>query len=421
MKRTFLFLLFFSWYSTLLCGQKYVFSKPNKLSYLGGNNSEISYPILSLDGNVLFFVKTFDQNNIGGVSGGQDIWFIKRDSIDGWDAAINLLALNNDSNNVVVGRGNSDSTLYLLNTYSNPNRWNYGIAYSTLTNKNEWDKPRELDIKFRNKGFFRGYYIVPEEDIILVSTEDKDSYGQEDLYIYRKENDEWQEPIHLDSMINTEGVEMSPFLASDGKTLFFSSDGHDGVGGLDIFMTKRLDDTWLNWSQVMNVGKEINSSGFDAYLTTYEGGETYFVSNQGKNTTHIYSSTLTILKEEAPVIKDTIMYDSTKIVAQKIIEPKLEPEPKIELVKEEPVLPKAKIEGYTVQIIAVPVGKEPTGNFFKHVDQTLLNMTSGKDGLDRFYVGEYINRSDALVAMRELRNYGYEDAFVRNLEMYNQL
>lgn len=416
MKRTLLFLLGFSCFSTILFSQKHVFSKPNKLAYSRAGESEEAYPLLSMDGTVLYFVKTFAEGNIGGKSGGQDIWSMKRDSLGVWATPINLIMLNNASNNVVVGRSNTDSILYLINTYSNPNRWNYGIAYSTQSN-NGWGKPKELNIKFGNKGFFRGYYITPEEDVVLVSTEDKDTYGKEDLYIYRKENDEWTEPIHLDSMINTAGIEMSPFLAEDRETLFFSSDGHKGYGDMDIFMSKRLDDTWRNWSPAVNIGKEINSNGFDAYLTTYKGGETFFISNQGENAASIYSSTLTIVEEEVLPVVETVMNDTVKVVIPEIVEV----EPDIKPKKLEPIPPKETIQGYTVQIIAVPKGKEPTGDFFQHVDVKLLDKTSGKDGLDRFYVGEYLERNEAARAMKLLRSYGYEDAFVRKLEMYNQL
>src|SRR5690606_30118497 len=78
---------------------------------------------------------------------------------------------------------------------------------------------------------------------------------------------------------NTSKVEYSPFLAADNRTLYFSSDGHGGFGGSDIFYTRRLDDTWKKWTTPVNIGKEINTTAWDAYYTvTARGDYAYFVS-----------------------------------------------------------------------------------------------------------------------------------------------
>ncbi len=85
--------------------------------------------------------------------------------------------------------------------------------------------------------------------------------GNVDLYVCRRTPDGWSEPINLGSVINTPYCEQSPFLHPDGKTLYFSSDGHYGLGRLDIFKTVRLSDTsWTQWSEPVNLGREINTA-----------------------------------------------------------------------------------------------------------------------------------------------------------------
>jgi outer membrane protein OmpA-like peptidoglycan-associated protein len=82
-------------------------------------------------------------------------------------------------------------------------------------------------------------------------------------------------------VVNSGDSESSPFLAADEKTLFFSSRGFSGFGSNDIFMTKRLDDTWLNWTEPQNLGAAVNSAGWDAYFTIPASGEhAYLVSRQ---------------------------------------------------------------------------------------------------------------------------------------------
>ncbi len=73
----------------------------------------------------------------------------------------------------------------------------------------------------------------------------------------------WSEPIELGNMVNTPFDERSPHLLPDMRTLYFSSEGHGSLGGLDVFVTTRLDDSWTHWSKPTNIGKGINTSSDD--------------------------------------------------------------------------------------------------------------------------------------------------------------
>ena len=76
-----------------------------------------------------------------------------------------------------------------------------------------------------------------------------DSYGECDIYVsFFQSNNVWTEPMNLGSVINTKEMDEDAFLAADNVTLYFESKGHGGFGGFDVFMSKRLDDTWKNWS-----------------------------------------------------------------------------------------------------------------------------------------------------------------------------
>jgi outer membrane protein OmpA-like peptidoglycan-associated protein len=74
---------------------------------------------------------------------------------------------------------------------------------------------------------------------------------------------------------------MTPYIASDGVTMYFSSDKPGGLGDNDIYMTKRLDKTWTKWSTPVNLGSPINTEGWDAFFTLDAGGEyAYLTSNK---------------------------------------------------------------------------------------------------------------------------------------------
>lgn len=108
--------------------------------------------------------------------------------------------------------------------------------------------------------------------------------GNTDIYFSQKTDSGWSNPVNLGPIINTPYCERSPFLHPDGKTLYFSSDGHYGLGSLDVFRSVRLSDTsWTDWSEPVNLGKEINTTGFDvAYKITTDGKLAYFSSNRAE-------------------------------------------------------------------------------------------------------------------------------------------
>jgi outer membrane protein OmpA-like peptidoglycan-associated protein len=80
--------------------------------------------------------------------------------------------------------------------------------------------------------------------------------------------------------INLPGYnEMTPYMAGDGETLYFSSDRPGGIGDNDIWKTKRLDKTWQKWSEPVNLGGPINTTGWDAFFTLDAGGEYAYMSS----------------------------------------------------------------------------------------------------------------------------------------------
>jgi OOP family OmpA-OmpF porin len=100
-----------------------------------------------------------------------------------------------------------------------------------------------------------------------MAVEGDPTYGSRDLYVsFLLKDGRWSEPLNLGEDINTALEETSPFLAADDKTLYFSSDGFTGYGKHDIFMSRRLDESWTRWSTPENLGPQINSPEDDAFL-----------------------------------------------------------------------------------------------------------------------------------------------------------
>jgi outer membrane protein OmpA-like peptidoglycan-associated protein/tetratricopeptide (TPR) repeat protein len=106
--------------------------------------------------------------------------------------------------------------------------------------------------------------------------------GTSDIYVTKK-NGKWSKPIRLSDKINTNGNEKSPFIHPDKKTLYFSSDSLPGMGGFDIFMSRK--DKNGNWSEPVNLGYPINTEADElGFFVSTDGKKGYFASNTISNT-----------------------------------------------------------------------------------------------------------------------------------------
>ena len=117
-------------------------------------------------------------------------------------------------------------------------------------------------------------------NVIFLSLKRYDSFGDgNDLYVsFNNRDGNWSEPQNLGQIINT-SRRIKSFLASDGISLYFSSNGHGGYGGMDLFVSKRLDNTYTSWSIPENLGPTINSSGDENFFSIPASGDFIYFSS----------------------------------------------------------------------------------------------------------------------------------------------
>jgi len=248
-------------------------------------------PLISPDAHTLYFSRRNHPGNIGGVSDDDDIWYSERDSISGeWKEAKNIgKPLNNRGPNFISSVSvDDDGTLVLLgNAYYSKNKMTMGVSKSYLKPDSTWTQPENLTIKNDyNYSEKANYFLGTDKKTMIMAVERKDSYGDRDLYIsFQQPNGTWTVPLNMGNVINTADEEGSPFLASDGVTMFFSSKGFSGFGGFDIYLTRRLDDTWTKWSEPENLGSSFNSKEDDIFFNFTENDEyAYFTRGTEGNT-----------------------------------------------------------------------------------------------------------------------------------------
>lgn len=245
-----------------------------------GINSKYSevLPVISPDGKELFFTRYQDPSNLGG-DDDYDVFKATKLSDGSWSDAKRMPEpINSKSNNCAVGLPAGGNSLLLLNIFDKDGNYiedGYSIARKK---KHGWRNPEKIDIE--------GYYnyddkmtanLSSNQTILLLSIFMEDSQ-EEDIYVsFLKKENHWTKPMNIGSIINGPGDEFSPFLAPDNKTMYFASTSHPGYGSADIFMTKRLDDTWTNWSEPQNLGTNINTSEWEGYFVIDASGEKAFI------------------------------------------------------------------------------------------------------------------------------------------------
>ncbi len=251
-------------------------------------------PLITPDAKTLFFSRQNHPGNMSGIKDDEDIWFAERDTITGdWMKAKNTnRPLNNNGPNFISSISSDGHAMLLLlgNAYYSKNRMTQGVSMSVKKEDGSWSKPKNLDIvNDYNISDKANYFLTNDMEAIVMSIERKDSYGGRDLYvIFLQDDGTWTKPLNFGSQINSAAEEASPFLAFDGKTLFFSSKGFSGYGGYDIYLSRRLDDTWQNWSEPENLGAGFNSREDDIFFNFTENDEYAYFTRGTETNTDIY-------------------------------------------------------------------------------------------------------------------------------------
>lgn len=247
-------------------------------------------PTISADGNLLFFIRQNDPANIqyATVPNSQDIWYSTRDSLGKWSKAKHLSAKVNASQyNAVYWISPDLNTILLKGAFIDGQYLGMGVSMIKKRKDNSWTNAEMLKIrkleKFNTTPQF-GASMGHNGKVLLFYMTDKKGSFDNDIYVsFLEGNDIWTAPKSLGKKINLPDYnEMSPFIAADGVTLYFASDRPGGIGEMDIWMSKRLDDSWTKWSDPVNVGKPINTEGSEAFFTLDAGGEyAYLTSSDG--------------------------------------------------------------------------------------------------------------------------------------------
>ena len=220
-------------------------------------------PIVSPDGNTLYFFVQNHPDNTYGKDDTQDIWVSIKDEQGVWSAPEHLSSPFNIHPSNQVFTILPDGSIFVKGGKRKGQR---GLSIVTTNGALV-----ELDVKeFQkmNRGRFYGATMSADKNHIIIYFSEKENSAFSDLYAsHRQPDGTYSQPVKMNLSTSTD--EVGPFIAPDQKTLYFGSarQAPGRQGGVDIYKSTRLDDTWMNWSEPVNLGKPINTGALDFYFT----------------------------------------------------------------------------------------------------------------------------------------------------------
>ena len=235
-------------------------------------------PVVSADESILIFTSnrpgTGNQKSPDGLFN-EDV-YISEWREGKWLPAMNIgKKINTPANDASVSISPDGSALVVYR-----NDGVSGDLYVSVLGKDGWSKLKKLP-KPINTTYSETHGTFTEDGRAIYFASDRPGgFGGKDIYVSRKlPSGGWGKPQNLGATINTPEDEDSPFIHSDGKTLYFASEGHDSMGGYDIFHST-ISDSGV-WGKPVNVGYPINTPDDDLfYIPTADGQRVYYASKR---------------------------------------------------------------------------------------------------------------------------------------------
>lgn len=219
-----------------------------------------------------------------------DVFFSKKNEKGEWERPEPVEGeLNTEFDEGIVAFSPDAQTMYLTKARRELNAPTSVEIYTSTRSDAKWSAPVKFEITADTLSTFGHPAVSPDGEYLYFVSDMPGGYGGKDIWrISLKERQ--GSLVNLGPDINTEGNDDFPYVRSDGS-LYFSSDGHPGMGGLDIFRATAVGDPAdLRW-EVENMGFPINSAGDDFGITFGKGEDGFFSSNRGdaRGYDHIYS------------------------------------------------------------------------------------------------------------------------------------
>ncbi|MEZ0540113.1 OmpA family protein [Fibrella arboris] len=238
------------------------------------------FPVLTADEQTLVFTMLKPE-------GDEDLMVATRGTESGWQTPVPLSANINTPDNEGTASLSADGRLLVFTACQSGIRQGFGSCdlYSSQKTGDVWSVPQNLGPTINTRDYESQPSLSADGRQLYFISNRPGGLGQRDIWrSSRDAGGNWTEPVNLGKPINTSLNEASPFLHANGQTLFFASDGHIGMGGYDLFVSRyRPDSVKAGWSEPANLGYPINTSEDQASLfVSANGAKAYYSFEEQK-------------------------------------------------------------------------------------------------------------------------------------------
>jgi outer membrane protein OmpA-like peptidoglycan-associated protein len=355
-------------------------------------------PVISADESIMIFTSRREGSTGGEIDENgefnEDIYITEK--VDGkWSAPKNIgTNINTAGHDASIGLSADGKELF---TYDGTGQGD--IKYCKLKKDSSWSKPYLMPGSINTKYGETSICITPDGGTVFFTSNREGGHGGFDIYMsHQDKKGDWAKAVNLGTTINTADDEDGPFMDLDGKTLYFSSRAHKGMGGYDIFKSV-FDSATSKWGEPENIGYPINTADDDIYFVlSGDGRHGYYASirEDGLGEKDIYMITMPERKDYHKLVK------KMEVLLKKEI-----------AVKD--TTPVAVIEVKPVKLYPVvlkgTVYDKATGNPLSakvHImegNKTLKEITIGADGKYSYETSGDKERSFSITAQKEV--YGF--------------
>lgn len=235
-------------------------------------------PLITADESILIFTTRRPSENSKDLIGGQyneDVFISKKDDNGNWGQAYSIGdKINTKEHDATAGLSNDGKTLFLYTSGSG------GDLNQSLVIDDEFSKPRNLGKKINGDiSWETGASLSYDGKELYFISNREGSRGERDIWVskWNEKKGQWGEAETVGPKVNTIYDEIGVFMHPDGETMYFSSDGHKGMGGYDIFYSKKEDDG--TWGKPTNIGYPVNTADDDLHFVMAANGKHGYYSS----------------------------------------------------------------------------------------------------------------------------------------------
>jgi len=192
-----------------------------------------------------------------------------------WTLPQNSYDLNSNNHDATAGISSDGSILYIYKSSGGNNLYESNLV------DNMYTYPERMDNNINDGGKQSSASLTFDKTTLYFTSIREDGYGGQDIYMTKKDmKGRWMEPINIGATINTPYDEEGVYISPDEKSIYFSSKGHNTMGGFDIFRSDYMDGRWSN---PVNLGHPINTPEDDVFFTLAANGQRGYYSTKKKD------------------------------------------------------------------------------------------------------------------------------------------